>query len=141
MEMMKKIASAMVLLALCIPALAVDMPNMVGTWTGTVHGVDWFEHASYQTTGKDIYWDRNFTIVIDVQNGTRFSGKLVNDANPQDSEVMLGVIGSDNTTIAMVDETGSHWGSMKSPMELELFGSSVGLERLDVGVGTFTKAT
>jgi hypothetical protein len=39
--MMKGIASVMVLLALCIPALAVDMPNMVGNWTGTAQGVDW----------------------------------------------------------------------------------------------------
>jgi hypothetical protein len=120
-EMMKEIASVMVLLALCIPALAVDMP-------------------STQPTGKPIYWDRNYTIVIDEQNGTRFSGKFINDANPQDSEVMLGVIGSDNKTIALVDETGSYWGSMKSPTEMEFFGSLADLARMDVGVGTFTKA-
>jgi hypothetical protein len=137
--MMKKVASIMVLLALCIPAFAVDMPNMVGNWTGTAHGVDWFKHASYQTTGKAIYWDHNFTMVIDEQTGNRFSGKFINNANPQDLEIMLGVIGSDNTTIALVDETGSFWGLMKSPTEMELFGSSVGLERMDVGVGTFTK--
>lgn len=137
--MMKKIASVIVLLALCIPALAVDIPNMVGNWTGTAHGVDWFKHASYQSTGKAIYWDRNYTMVIDEQNGTRFSGKFIRDARLQDSEVMLGVIGSDNKTIALVDETGSYWGSMKSPTEMEFFGSLVDLERLDAGVGTFTK--
>jgi hypothetical protein len=137
---MKKIASVMVLLALCIPALAVDMPNMVGNWTGTAHGVDLIKHSSTQPTGKPIYWDRNYTIVIDEQNGTRFSGKFISDANPQDSEVMLGVIGSDNKTIALVDETGSYWGSMKSLTEMEFFGSLADLERMDVGVGTFTKA-
>jgi hypothetical protein len=139
MEMMKEIASVMVLLALCVPSLAVDMPNMVGNWTGTVHGVDLFKYTSYQTTGKPIYWDRNYTMVITEQNGTRFSGKFANAVNPQDSEIILGVIGSDNTTIAIVDETGSFWGSMISPTEMELFGSSVSLERKDVGVGTLTK--
>jgi hypothetical protein len=53
---------------------------------------------------------------------------------------MLGIIGSDNKTIALVDETGSYWGSMKSPAEIEFFGSLADLARMDVGVGTFTKA-
>jgi hypothetical protein len=140
MEIMKKIASVMVLLALCIPTLAIDMPNMVGNWTGTAHGVDLTKHFSTQPTGKPVYWDRNYTIVIDEQNGTRFSGKFINDANPHDSELILGVIGSDNKTIALVDETGSYLGSMKSPTEMEFFGSLADLERMDVGVGTFTRA-
>jgi hypothetical protein len=139
--MMKIIASVMVLLAFCIPALAVDTPNMVGNWTGTAHGLDVIKHSSTQPTGKPIYWERNFTIAINEQNGTRFSGKMISAANPQDSDVVLGVIGSDNKTIAMVDETGSFWGLMKSPTEMELFGTTVDLERQDAGVGTFTKAT
>lgn len=137
--MMKKIASVMVLLALCVPALAVDMPNMVGNWTGTAHGVDWFKHVSYQTINKAIYWDSKYTMVITEQNGTRFSGKWISAARPLDSEVLLGVIGSDNKTITLVDETGPYWGTMKSPTEMEIFGSSVETERMDVGVGTFTK--
>ncbi len=136
---MKKTALVIVLLALCVPALAVNMPNMVGNWTGSVHGVDVFKHTSYQTAGKPIYWERNYTLVIDEQNGTRFSGKMVSAAHPQDSDVVLGVIGSDNKTIAMIDETGSFWGTMKSPTEMELFGTTVDLERQDAGVGTFTK--
>lgn len=139
--MMKKIASAMVLLALFIPALAIDMPNMVGNWTGTAHGVDLIKYSSTQPIGKPIYWDRNFTIAITEQNGTRFAGKFIPSAQPQNIVAILGVIGSDNKTIAFMDETGSFWGLMKSPTEMELFGSSVNLERMDVGVGTFTKET
>ncbi len=139
--MMKKIASTMVLLALCIPALAIDMPDMVGNWTGTAHGVDLIKYSSTQPIGNPIYWDRNFTIAITEQNGTRFSGKFIPSTQPQNTVAILGVIGSDNQTIALVDETGSYWGSMKSPTEMELFSSSVNLERMDMGVGTFTKAT
>jgi hypothetical protein len=139
--MMKKIASLMVLLALCIPALAVDMPNMVGNWTGSAQGVDYFKYTSYQPSDKAIYWDRNYTFTIDEQNGTRFSGKMVSHANPSNTETLLGVIGSDNKTIALVDETGNYWGTMKSPTEMEVFGWFVDPERKDVGVGTFTKAT
>ncbi len=136
---MKKIISVIVLLALCIPALATDVPNMVGNWTGTAHGVDWFKYTNYQTTGKPIYWERNYTIVIDEQNGTRFSGKFIPVAYPQNSEVILGVIGSDNKTIAMVNEAGYYSGTMKSSTEMELFGWFIDLERKDIGVGTLTK--
>jgi hypothetical protein len=137
--MMKKITSAMLLLALCIPALAIDMPNMVGNWTGTAHGVDMIKFSSTQPAGMPVYWDRDFTIAITEQNGTSFSGKFYSSAQPQSILAIFGSIGSDNKTIALVDETGSYWGSMKSPTEMELFSSSANLERMDVGVGTFTK--
>jgi hypothetical protein len=139
MKMMKKIASVMVLLALCIPALAVDMPNMVGNWTGGLHGVDWMKNTNFQTTGKAFYWDATYTITIDEQNGTRFSGKMILDDNPLKSEVVLGIIGSDNMTIALVDENDYYWGSMKSPTEMELFGPSISMEHTDIATGTFTK--
>ncbi len=137
--MTKQIASVMVLLALCIPALAVDMPNMVGNWTGTFYGIDWLKNTNYQATGKPVYWDSKLTIVINEQNGTRFSGKTIYDDNPLKSEVVLGIIGSDNKTIAMVDENDHYWGSMKSPKEMELFGPSIGMEYTDIATGTFTK--
>jgi hypothetical protein len=137
--MVGKITSVMVLLALCIPALAVDMPNMVGNWTGTLHGVDWLKNTNFQTTGKAFYWDATYTITINEQNGTRFSGKTILDANPLKSEVLLGIIGSDNKTIALVDENDFYWGSMKSPTEMELFGPSIGMDYTDIAAGTFTK--
>ncbi len=58
----------MVLLALSIPALAADMPNTVGNWTGTAHGIKWLGNTDIQTTGKPIYWDHKFTITINEQN-------------------------------------------------------------------------
>jgi hypothetical protein len=137
--MTKKIVSVMVLLAICIPALAVDMPNMVGNWTGTFHGVDWLKNTNYQATGKPFYWDSKLTIVINEQNGTRFSGRSIYNDNPLKSEVVLGIIGSDNTTIAMVDENDPYWGTMKSPTEMEIFGPSIDTTSTDIATGTFTK--
>jgi hypothetical protein len=139
MEMMKKITLVMVLLALCVPALAVNMTNLVGNWTGTVHGVGYLKNTDYQTTGKPDYWVDNYTIVIDEQNGTRFSGKMIRDANPLNSVVVLGIIGSDNKTITMVDETGNYWGSLKSPTEMELSNQGVDIDNMGVGAGIFTK--
>jgi hypothetical protein len=138
-EMIKEIATIMVLLALCIPALAVNMPDLLGNWTGTVHGVGYLKNTDYQTTGKPDYWDDNYTIVINEQNGTRFSGKMILDANPLNSEVVVGAIGSDNKTINMVDDSGYYWGSLKSPVEMELFGQEVNIDYIDMGTGIFTK--
>jgi len=137
--MMKETALVTILLALCIPALAVNMPNMVGNWTGTVHGVGYLKNTDYQTTGKPDYWDDNYTIIINEQNGTRFSGKMVRNANPLNSVVVLGTIGSDNKTISMVDETGYYWGSLQSPTKMELSGQEVDIDNMDVGAGIFTK--
>ncbi len=136
---MREIISVMLLLALCIPAMAVDMPNMVGNWTGTVHGVGYLKNTDYQTTGKPDYWVDNYTIVIDEQNGTRFSGKMIRDANPLNSVVVLGIIGSDNKTINMVDDVGYYWGSLNSPTEMELFGQGVDIDSMDVGTAIFIK--
>jgi hypothetical protein len=122
---MKEIASMAVLLALCIPALAVNMPDMVGNWTGTVHGVTYLKSTDYQTTGKPDYWQDNYTIAIDEQNGTRFSGKIIYDANPLNSMVVLGVMGSDNETIDLAKEDACMWGLMNSPAEMELFAQAV----------------
>ena len=137
--MMKKITLVMVLLALCVPALAVNMPNLVGNWTGTVHGVGYLKNTDYQTTGKPDYWVDNYTIVIDEQNGTRFSGKMIRDANPLNSVVVLGIIGFDNKTITVVDETGDYWGSLISPTEMELSNQGVDIDNMGVGAGIFTK--
>ncbi len=135
---MKEIALVMVLLALCIPALAVDTPNMVGNWTGTAHGVYWMQNI-YQTTGDPVYWDSNYTIAVNKQNGTRFSGKMTSDVNPLATQVVLGIIGSDNKTVNLVDEWGYYLGMMKSPTEMELYFSGVSIGAMDVAVCTFTK--
>ncbi len=61
------------------------------------------------------------------------------DGNPLKTEVVLGVIGSDNKTIAMVDENDIYWCSLKSPTEMELFGPSIGPTYMDVATAIFTK--
>ncbi len=136
---MKEIAAVMILLALCIPALAVNVPNMIGNWTGTAHGVKWLKNTDYQTTGKPNYWVDNYTMIIDEQNGTRFSGKITEMANPLNSEVILGIIGSDNTTIALLDENEYYWGSLKSSREMELFSQAVEMNHMILAGGAFTK--
>jgi hypothetical protein len=139
MKMKKEIVSVMVLLAFCIPALAIDMPDMVGNWTGILSGVAWLKNTNYQASGEAEYYEGEYTLAIEEQNGTRFAGKIIRAANPLASEVVLGVIGSDNQTIAMVNEDGYMWGWMNSSTEMELSSQSVDMDQMTVREGILTK--
>ena len=68
-----------------------------------------------------------------------FSGKTVPTQSPRSVEVVLGVIGSDNVTINMVDEDGILWGEMMSPTKMELFYQEVDHEGMAISVGIFEK--
>jgi hypothetical protein len=136
---MKKITSLMVLLALCIPALAIDMPDMVGNWTGTFNYVSWMKNTSTTASGNVSYWEDNTTLLVEEQNGTRFAGKIIPAEKSAATEVLLGVISSDNESITLADENGLLWGWMTAPNEMELFYQGIDADSVDVGVGLFTK--
>lgn len=137
--MKKEIVSIMVLLALCIPALALNMPDMVGNWTGTLNGVAWLKNTDYQASGEAVYFEGEYTLAIAEQNGTRFTGKIIRSVNPMASEVVLGVIDSDNQTVTLVDEDGYLWGWMNSSTEMELSYQSVDMDHMVVYEGILTK--
>jgi hypothetical protein len=136
---MKKITPLMVLLALCIPALAIDMPDMVGNWTGTFNYVSWMKNTSTTASGNVSYWEDNTTLLVEEQNGTRFAGKIIPAEKSAATEVLLGVISSDNESITLADENGLLWGWMTAPNEMELFYQGIDADSVDVGVGLFTK--
>ncbi len=137
--MMKEIASLIVLLALCIPALAIDMPDMIGNWTGTFNAVSWVKNTDERASGNVNYWDDPYTIAIEEQNGTRLAGKMIPTKNPLHTEILLGLIGSDNESINLVSGNLIIWGFMKSPEEMELFEQVVDIDYIGVGGGVFTK--
>lgn len=139
MNMKKEIASLMVLLALCIPALAVDMPDMVGNWTGTFNGVGFLKNTHWMTSGNATYWEAENTLIIEEQNGTRFVGTMTSAENPLQTETVLGIISSDNESITLVDEDGYLWGVVLSPTEIELFEQAIDKDSMSVSAGIFTK--
>lgn len=136
---MKEIASLVVLLALCVPALAADVPDMVGNWTGTFSSVGLLKNTHWMVSGNAEYWEEENILVIEEQNGTRFAGKMISVENPLAVEAVLGVISSDNESITLVNEDGYMWGWMISPTEMELFDQKVDMDSMDVGGGIFTK--
>lgn len=133
------------LLALCIPAMAqktnmTEMPDMMGNWTGIMDSVGWAKNTEWMPNETVSYWPNGEEmLVITEQNGSMFSGKIVPKLSPRSMEVALGVIGSDNMTISMVDEDGYYWGEMMSPTKMELFYQEVGIEGMVVSSGLFEK--
>lgn len=136
---MEKFALVMVLLALCVPALAVDMPNMIGNWTGTFDSVGYLKNTNWMFTGNASYWEDTNTIIIQEQNGTRFFGKIISAENPRQVETIIGVIGSDNTSLNLVDDDDLMWGEMLSPTMMNLSYQNVDGDSMSVGSGIFTK--
>jgi hypothetical protein len=142
---MRNIIVLALLLVLCVPAMAqttktAEMPDMVGNWTGVMDSVGWEKNTAWMPNETVSYWPKGEEmLMITEQNGTMFSGKIVPKLSPRSAEVALGVIGSDNVTINMVDEDGYYWGEMMSPTKMELFYQEVDIEGMTVSAGVFEK--
>jgi len=139
--MMKKIAFVIVLLALCIPTLAVDMPNMVGNWTGSYEGVGFENITSSNPDGNLTFFkigETTWTISIEEQNGAGFVGEKSSTTNPV-MQKLVGIIGFDNKTISMADETGYYLGEMISPAEMQLLHYENGKDGMAAVRSTITK--
>ncbi len=141
--MRNEIALAL-LLALCIPAAAqtnklMEVPDMVGNWTGIFDTVSWQKNTAWMPNENVSYSEGEETLMITEQKGNMFSGKIVPKLSPGSTEMVLGIIGPDNTTIDIVDEDGFYWANMISPTKLELFYQEVDIEGMAIAAGVFEK--
>ncbi len=139
--MMKKLVSIMVLLALCVPALAIDIPNMVGNWTGSYEGPTFRNITGSNPDGNFSFFElgkTSWTFVIEKQNGAGFVGKKTSTTNPQAMKV-VGIIGFDNKTISMVDEEAYYSGEIISPSKIQLFHQETGIGKMGAIRSILTK--
>ena len=142
---MRNTIAIVLLLALCIPTMAqttklTGVPDMVGNWTGLWDAVTWQKNTAWMPNENISYWPKSEeTFVITEQKGNMFSGKIVPQESPRSTEIVLGIIGPDNTTIDIVDEDSFYWGKMISPTKMELFYQEVDIEGMTVSAGTFEK--
>lgn len=101
------------------PAAAQDgFPNLVGTWKGdsdTIVLSGGNTHHPGKAPGPRMS-SVPFTLVIDKQDGRRFSGTF---SSTRHKETVIAVI-SRNGAIYMVDDDGSTFGTLLSPNRLEL---------------------
>lgn len=117
---MRKIAWIVTLAALAAVPAAADtaIPDMRGTWNGDSQtialGVGL--HHPDATAGEPRFTSAAFTLVIDKQEGSRFSGTF---ASAQHSETVIAVV-SRAGMIFMADDDGYTAGSMLAPDRMEI---------------------
>ena len=137
---MKKIIALLLLLAICIPAMAAELPDLTGNWSGVMDHVGYDKNTAWLPNETVSYWPGGeVSLNITEQNGRLFSGTMIPNGSPLSVEIVLGVLSVDNESITMVDENGYLWGSVISPTEIELNYQEVCIEGMVVGSGVFKK--
>jgi hypothetical protein len=105
------------------PALAAEVapPDMRGTWKGNsetiVLGGGNLHHAATATKAAPEFRSVPFTMVIDKQDGRRFSGTF---ASPRKSEKVLAVISRTGAIYMVTDDVGYTVGSILASDRIEL---------------------
>ncbi|MDD2756674.1 MAG: hypothetical protein PHS80_14265 [Methanothrix sp.] len=137
---MRRIFALLLLLALCIPAMATDLPDMTGNWSGVMDFVGYDKNTAWLPNETVSFWPgEEYTLTISEQQGRAFSGTMVPSLSPKTVQVVLGVLCSENESITMVDENAYWWGDVISPTEIELNYQKVNMEGMVVGGGIFKK--
>jgi len=137
---MRRIFSLVLLLALGIPAMATDLPDMIGNWSGVMDFAGYDKNTAWLPNETVSFWPgEEYTLTISEQQGRTFSGTIVPSISPRTMQVVLGVLCSENESITMVDENAYWWGEVISPTEIELNYQKVNMEGMVVGGGIFKK--
>jgi hypothetical protein len=116
---MSKYAWIIVLLAFVAPAAADNaVPDLRGTWKGESQSIvlGGTPHHPEQKTDQPRLTSVAFTLVIDKQDGRRFSGTF---SSARHSETVIAVI-SRTGTIYMVDDDGYDVATMLTPDRMEI---------------------
>lgn len=120
---MSKYAWIIVLVALATPAAAATqtetaIPDLRGTWKGDSQSIvlGGTPHHPKQQAGEPRLTSVPFTLVIDKQDGRRFSGTF---SSANHSETIIAVI-SRSGTIYMVDDDGYDVATLLSPDRMEI---------------------
>jgi len=116
---MSKYAWIVVLMALATPAAADNAPpDLRGTWKGESQSIvlGGTAHHPGQQANQPRLASVAFTLVIDKQDGRRFSGTF---SSARHSETVIAVI-SRSGAIYMVDDDGYDVGTMLTPDRIEI---------------------
>ncbi len=116
---MSNYAWIVVLVALATPAAAeTAIPDLRGTWTGESQSIvlGGTPHHPKQQTGEPRLTSVAFKLVIDKQDGRRFSGTF---SSAHHSETVIAVI-SRSGTIFMVDDDGYDVATLLAPDRMEI---------------------
>lgn len=116
---MSRYAWIVMLAALATPAAAdTAVPDLRGTWKGESQSIvlGGNPHHAKQKAGEPRLTSVPFTLVIDKQDGRRFSGTF---SSARHTETVIAVI-SRSGTIYMVDDDGYDVATMLAPDRMEI---------------------
>ena len=105
------------------------VPDLRGTWKGDSESVMLGAGNSHHSAGKASEPQLRsvpFTLVVDKQDGRRFSGTF---SSPRGSEKIVAVV-SRNGTILLADDDGYTTGTMLAPNKIELCYLRMGRTRI-----------
>lgn len=124
--------SALLVGASTAAAVAQDVPNLVGTWSGTIVGGARFGALNHDPAEKEpIFADRNkqWTLTIAKQDGTGLIGTWATKAK---TENVVGVIRQDNVSVLLADEDNTFDARLISANEMELCALEAGAATIAV---------
>lgn len=105
-------------------SLAADaVPDLTGTWRGTIQSVGSGKRTHAEPTDKATFASVELTIRIDRQQGRVFHGIK---QSKRASEEVVGVVRPDNT-VYLADHDGYQVGTLLAPDEMELVYLEAGL--------------
>jgi hypothetical protein len=96
------------------------VPDLRGTWKGEsesiVRGGGGGTHHPGPATAEPRFTSVPFTLVVDKQNGRRFSGTF---SSARSTEAVIAIL-SRSGTIYMVDDDAHAWGALLAPNRMEI---------------------
>jgi hypothetical protein len=119
-------AATLALAAMTGAVSAQDVPNLVGTWSGTIAGGARFGSLTHDPAHKDpVFADRSkeWFLTVEKQDGSGLIGTWGREAR---SEKLVGAIRRDNVTVIFADEDNIFDGRLLSANEMELCGLEAG---------------
>ena len=134
----------LVAIAAPLPALADDaVPDLTGTWSIEFEAVGFRKPAE---NGQPSHYARTIQsqFSIDWQDGHRLAGHEIDEKSSTEhalveGEQIVGVIGWDDATVAMVDDNGFHDCTIVSPDRMLCTYRHILPERSDIARSVWTK--
>jgi hypothetical protein len=124
--------SAFAIATFAAAASAQEVPNLVGTWSGTIAGGARFGALNHDPAEQDpVFANRTkvWTLTIERQDG---SGLIGTWSTATKSEKIVGAIRRDNTSVLLADEDNTFDARLVMPNEMEVCALQAGAASIAV---------
>ena len=116
-------------------------PDLLGTWVGPGQSVTQGRTDHWPDTGeaRPVFQEGSWTLVVDLQEGNRFTGAQGRLTEGTRRDPVLGVIRADQRTVHMVDDDGTFLTILTGPDAMEMCRIEVTADSRLVGCRQLTR--